>query len=393
MQSVITIIFVILLMHQCVSFSFSSLLPPPPLPYYLFYYGYRFNPPPKSFQSRSSSSSSVSVISSSSPSAEIAPRRSLLQVTTDSVSFYIVVTANETKSTQAAVTLANATVEGFTSSVTPVFVPASCPANSISPEGSISVTQCYCQPGYEGNASNGSSCVPCPIDTFCASGKLGLCSANAHAPALSDSILDCSCYPGFYGNGSVSCTRCPVNSFCTGGGFARQVCTPNAISPSQSTGNTSCYCDRGFYGVENKPCTLCEPGSWCWTGIKNPCPYNSSSPYGSSKTSSCKCLDGFEDTPVMDNDNQSTSVCTLCHENVFCKVLSCPIPVYNTRLHFLLYARYYFQLTVAFFAFIAISTAPPPLSYHHVSPNHYYYHCMSRRPDLARWLNLHTVSL
>jgi len=262
-------------------------------------------------------------------------RRSLLQITSDSVSFYVVVTANETTPTQTAIMLqSNATVEGFTSSATPVFVPASCPANSISPEGSISVTQCYCLPGYEGNASDGSDCVPCRADTFCASGKLGLCPANSHAPALSDSILDCTCYPGFHGNGSISCTRCPVNYFCTGG-FAMEACTLNAISPAQSSSNASCYCDRGFYGERNYPCTLCEPGSWCWTGIKNPCPSNSSSSPGSSRISNCVCFDGFENSPVVDHDNQSTSICTSCHENVFCKVWNFPNPVYNTHIHFL----------------------------------------------------------
>ncbi len=255
------------------------------------------------------------------------PRRQLLQVTTDSVSFSIVIVANETATTQAAILKANATVEGYASSAPPVYVPASCPANSISPEGSTSVTQCTCLPGYEGDASNGTGCVPCPIDTFCASGKLGLCPANAYAPALSDSILDCSCYPGFYGNGSVACTRCPANSFCTGG-FALEACTLNAVSPPQSTGTMSCYCDRGFYGTNNTRCKLCEAGAWCWTGIKNQCPNNSSSLPGSSRVSNCVCLDGFEDTPIKDNLNESTSVCTVCRENVYCKV----IPVYNTRI-------------------------------------------------------------
>ena len=251
--------------------------------------------------------------------------RHLLQVTTDSVAFSVlVVGANDTTTTQAAILNANATVEGFTSSAPPVFVPASCPANSISPEGSISVTQCSCLPGYEGNASNGTDCAPCPIDTFCASGKLGLCPANAYAPALSDSILDCTCYPGFYGNGSVACTRCPANTFCIGGFAPVEACTLNAVSPPQSTSPSACYCDRGFYGVNNTQCKLCKAGSWCWTGIMNPCPNNSSSPQGSSRISQCVCLDGLEDTPIMDNLNETTSVCTVCHENAYCKV----IPVY-----------------------------------------------------------------
>ena len=298
--------------------------------------------------------------------------RSLLQVTTDSVSFSVVIATNDTSNTQAAMLKANLTVEGFTSAAPPVYVPASCPANSISPEGSISVTQCSCLPGYEGNASTGADCIPCPIDTFCASGKLGLCPAHAHAPALSDSILDCACYAGFYGNGSVSCSLCPSNSFCTGG-FAIDVCVQNAVSPAQSTGNTSCYCDRGFYGVNNNPCVLCNAGSWCWTGIKNSCPANSTSKPGSSRISECVCLNGFHNTPIFDHENQSTSVCTVCPENAFCKVFRSPNPVYNIHPHPHTNAR---MSTTFLFAAIRFTGI----------------HCLSGRADVSRWYHLHCVS-
>lgn len=259
------------------------------------------------------------------------PRR-LLQVTTDSIEFSVVITANESQATQTAILNANITVEGYSSSAPPVEVLATCPANSISPVGSTVITQCTCIPGYEGNASAGSACTPCLEDTFCASGKLGLCPANAHAPALSDSILDCVCYPGFSGDGSVACSRCPANAFCTGGS-AFDACTPNAVSPVQSTVNTSCYCDRGFYGVNNNPCVLCEQGSWCWTGIKNQCPADSASIAGSSRVSDCVCTDGFSSVSITDSNNQTSSVCAVCFEGVYCKVIHSTNLVYNTSLH------------------------------------------------------------
>ena len=218
--------------------------------------------------------------------------RSLLQVTTDSVSFSIVIATSETNKTQEAMLKANLIVEGFASTALPVFIPDKCPANSISPEGSISITQCTCLPGYEGNASAGANCVPCPIDTFCASGKLSPCPAHAHAPALSDSSMDCTCDAGFYGNGSVSCSVCPSNSFCAGG-FAIEACVQNAVSPTQSTANTSCYCDGGFYGVNNNTCNLCTAGSWCWMGVQTSCPANSSSKPGASQISECVSLEEF----------------------------------------------------------------------------------------------------
>ena len=266
----------------------------------------------------------------------LSARRHLLQVTTDSISFSVVVLSNDTAAaSNAIITNVNSTVEGYTSSAPPVYVPASCPANSISPPGSVSVTQCTCLPGYQGDASQGTDCLPCPINTFCASGKLGLCPAHAFAPVRSVSVMDCTCYPGFYGNGSVSCSLCPANSFCTGG-FALEVCVQNAVSPVQSTSNASCYCDSGYFGVYNAPCELCSAGSWCWTGIKNSCPANSSSKPGASRVSDCACLDSFLDTPVTDNDNQSTSVCTVCPTNGYCKVLIpyiTPARTFHTHAH------------------------------------------------------------
>ena len=310
---------VLVLLQICLhasAISFGSLVP----------FGFKFNTPTQ-YPSQKPSNHATVVVS-----------RRLLQVVTDSVKFSVILTGNETNAIQAAMLKGNLTIEGFTSSSPAVYIPASCPANSISPEGSVSVTQCTCLPGYEGDASKGTSCSPCPMDTFCASGKLGLCPANSHAPAISDSILDCACYPGFYGNGSVACTRCPINSFCTGG-FALDVCVPNAVSPVQSTDNTSCYCDRGFYGVNNNPCILCDIGSWCWTGIKNRCPSNSSSRPGTSRVSECICLDGFLDTPIPDHDNQSTSVCTICQEDAYCKVICFTNLVYNPPLHTHTYAQ------------------------------------------------------
>ena len=254
--------------------------------------------------------------------------RRLLQVTTDSIDFSVLVPTNETNTTQAAILGANLTFEGYTSSTAPALVLATCPANSISPEGSTTVSQCTCLAGYQGNASNGTDCSPCPQNTYCASGRLGLCPAHANAPALSDSNADCSCDPGFTGDGS--CSQCPANSFCTGGS-ALTACTPNAVSPVQSTVNSSCYCDRGYYGVDNNPCVQCEPGSWCWTGIKNQCSANRMSAAGSSRATDCICLDGFQDLVVVDNANQSTSVCTACPANSFCKVFNSRNPIYNTH--------------------------------------------------------------
>ena len=269
------------------------------------------------------------LLGSASATYHAAPRR-LLQVTTDSIDFSVLIVSNETNATQEAILRANLTMEGFSSASPPVATLATCPENSISPEGSVAVTQCTCLPGFQGNASNGTGCTPCPRDTFCASGSLGLCPANANAPALSDSVQDCACNPGFTGDGAVSCRQCPPDAFCAGGS-ALEACTPGAVSPAQSSAGAACYCDRGYYGVGNSPCVRCEPGSWCWTGVKNQCSANRGSASGSTRSSDCICLDGFVDVAVIDNANQSTRVCTTCPADSFCKVFDSRIPVYNAR--------------------------------------------------------------
>ncbi len=304
-------------------------------------------------------------------------RRALLQVTTDSIDFSVLVPTNQTNATQEAIINANLTFEGFTSASPPELVLATCPANSISPEGSTSLSQCTCLPGYQGNASAGADCTPCAENTYCASGILGLCPANAHAPALSDSNLDCVCNPGFSGDGSTVCNPCPANSYCPGGAVL-VACTPNAVSPPESSHNTSCYCDRGYYGVDNNLCVQCEAGSWCWTGIKNLCAANRISTPGSSRDSDCVCLDGFEDLVVVDNANLTTSVCTVCEENTYCKVCISRNPVYNTHPHALLNDA----LSHLHYFGIAFTAIPCQRTNHYVS----------RRRDLIRQHHLCRLS-
>ena len=178
--------------------------------------------------------------------------RRLLQVTTDSISFSVVFAASDTNATQTAMTNANSIIEGFASSTPTVHIPASCPANSISPAGSISVSQCYCLPGYMGNAFNGSSCTPCPVDTFCIDGTLSLCPTNAHTPAASDSILDCNCEPGYFRTNVYQCVTCPAGSRCSNnllstcpsGSYSNpgsSECTPCPLGTFQaSTGSPEC---------------------------------------------------------------------------------------------------------------------------------------------------------
>ena len=263
-------------------------------------------------------------------------RRRLLQQMADTLSVSFEVEAAETAIIQAAVVSAGVVVEGYTA-ITPtgtavVAPPLSCPENGTSPEGSTSLEQCFCKPGYQGDAAAGTPCTPCPSNTFCSGGIINLCSVNALAPAMSDSADDCACVPGFYGNPS-SCQQCPANSFCPGGLNASK-CTNNAVSPAQSTSGDACYCNPGYIGNKNTPCTLCTPGSWCWTGVANSCPANSLTLPGASRASECSCVDGFKTQFSTDLYGiVVTKTCQQCGANTYCKVHPPTKFVYNTHPH------------------------------------------------------------
>ena len=260
-------------------------------------------------------------------------KRRLLQQTSDTLAVSFVVPSAETTAIQAAVVDAGITVEGYTpissSGAAVIASPLTCPENATSPEGSTTIKQCVCKPGYQGDAAAGTPCSPCPPNTFCSGGLINLCSANALAPAMSDSVDDCACVPGFYGNPS-SCQQCPANSFCPGGLTASK-CTNNAVSPVQSTSGDACYCDPGYVGTRNAPCTLCTPGSWCWTGIPNTCPANSLTPPGASRASECSCVDGFKTQLSTDLQGLVTKTCLQCAANTYCKVRTPTNFVYNTH--------------------------------------------------------------
>ena len=245
------------------------------------------------------------------------PQRKLLQINNDTLAVDFVVPPNETSSVNNAIESQNLTIQGYTSTVPAPPLMLSCPNGSSSGEGSSSLADCACLPGYEGNASNGSDCILCRNGTYCESGRLSLCPENAYSAPGSDSFFNCSCRPGFYGN--TTCTQCPENAFCPGG-MPIYNCTPKAIAPVQSTGPGACYCDRGYYGVANVPCQGCENGTWCWTGIRNVCPLYSTSAELSNRITDCGCDDGHEAIMGVDSFGRDTRVCNLCGEATFCKV-------------------------------------------------------------------------
>ncbi len=265
--------------------------------------------------------------------SETSGRRHLTQISAmdDSLEISMVVSTNQTSAAQEIIAAANMTVQGFMDA-TVVDVPvveAECPMNSTSPIGAISLRECFCMPGYRGNASLGTPCSPCDIGEYCSGGIMGLCPPTTTAPPMSNDADDCVCNLGFYGPAN-NCQQCPPNSYCMGG--KRFNCTANAVSPAQSANPQSCFCKAGLYGIDNQPCQSCPPGFWCPGGAQNVCPANWTSNANSSLATDCFCQDGFESVSTRDSSGHAINVCQACADSTYCKVRSSPIPIYNTPI-------------------------------------------------------------
>jgi hypothetical protein len=253
-------------------------------------------------------------------------RRRLLQMdsSVNVLGLSFVVPTNDTAAVTESFAAVGMTVQGYVA-VAPTYQnmtttpPLSCPDNATSPEGSISIFQCVCKPGYQGFASAGTPCSPCPPGKFCSGGLIDLCAANAIAPPMSDAADDCACMPGFYGH-RLACKQCPAKHFCSGGVLNATKCPSNAVSPVQSTSSDACSCVAGYEGNGGSQCTLCPLGSWCWGGIANTCPADSVSAVGAKSDLDCLCKDGYRLYLTTDGRRLVTRNCVWCSENTYCKV-------------------------------------------------------------------------
>jgi len=88
---------------------------------------------------------------------------------------------------------------------------SACPANSLSPAGSILNTTCTCNPGYTG--ADGGDCTACEAGTFKAlsgSGACGECPTDSSPDA---GYTACVCNSGY--TGTTVCTACPAGTYKT----------------------------------------------------------------------------------------------------------------------------------------------------------------------------------
>ena len=212
-----------------------------------------------------------------------------------------------------------------------------CPTNAISDEASPGLSNCKCQAGFYGNASQGMACTVCPAgsngqesataraDCVCNQGYYGdpaqnitcrACPANsAPNPSVVSPryIQDCVCNAGHYGNptpfSDPACQACPSDTYNANLGMPAlancTACPPNSTSPLASAGRGSCMCDRGFFGnlaSDGVFCEQCPLGTYGPTqgalseGMCRFCPPNSAARFGSVAVSvfDCACNQGYQ---------------------------------------------------------------------------------------------------
>lgn len=224
-----------------------------------------------------------------------------------------------------------------------------CPAFTQSGEGSGSIWQCVCQPGYAASLSStaGYVCTPCAAGSYqaevnstacqlCAAGKF----SSASAASSADTCQECAAGEYTTVPGTSECLLCPESTWqdtSQADATARE-CTPcpsnSSHSLSASTSILDCVCHPGFWRPEGslicQPCTegyYCEGGNariacpvnqWSYSGAAecSQCPANSESLVsvgstggGLTSPDQCQCNPGFTGT--------GGGGCTICPAGTF----------------------------------------------------------------------------
>lgn len=136
-----------------------------------------------------------------------------------------------------------------------------CPAHATTTDvAQVNITACACEVGYTGSMlSEAPGCSACPHDTFKDVRGSSVCqSCPSHSSTDGSSAVSlrggCKCAPGYTGDLSVSgssCEPCPPNTFKAGFGTANCVpCPNNSTSPAESGEMSACVCDVGYTRVD-----------------------------------------------------------------------------------------------------------------------------------------------
>ena len=195
---------------------------------------------------------------------------------------------------------------------------------------------CTCSPGYAQDTPI--SCVPCSVGRYCILGSSTACPANSISPERSSTLSSCICNIGYSGPNGGLCSACPANSYNTLGGSNACTCNISYYGPSggpcsacttQSNGvytgsgttATNCpfSCNVGYYGPSVGPCVSCQAltnGVYNGSGTTSTnCPFKCNLGYMKSGTSCItgvvkSCSAGYE-TSV------DYTTCDVCREGTY----------------------------------------------------------------------------
>ena len=196
-----------------------------------------------------------------------------------------------------------------------------CTDNAISPPGSMSAMECFCDRGYEG--VNNSICVACDPGTWCWTGILNHCPDNSNSSMRSSFLKNCTCNPGYSGNdgdvcspclpgmvkpsqGSENCTSCVTGSTYQTAAAATS-CVDCTVCPDAQFAGQLCVADADVV------CAQCPDNFQCSLNVKTACPFPSVS-HNASSYLDCRCPEGTFGQVLSDVDAQ----CGSCPLGAFC---------------------------------------------------------------------------
>ncbi|EKX34852.1 hypothetical protein GUITHDRAFT_119038 [Guillardia theta CCMP2712] len=183
--------------------------------------------------------------------------------------------------------------------------------------GGVSLSSCYCLPGYTGLDCN--PCGPGYYKEVVGSGSCQACPPGYFQPvqAATSPARCLPCSLGYYSDVNASrspCTACPINTYADT--LASVQCTPCQGNSSSSEGAISqsrCLCNPGYDAYSpgvcepcsvgyykgslgNVACQICPDGYYSDHGATTACtvcPANSWAPTGSATVSACLCIPGY----------------------------------------------------------------------------------------------------
>ena len=204
-----------------------------------------------------------------------------------------------------------------------------CPRNSTSKNGSKTVTDCKCIPGYSGNLictpcaagtykvdEGPTACSPCPSETYSTvegATSISKCKACPSRTSSDEGAEECECVAGFYPISQVDsvCAPCEPGTFKPGRGneICAETCGLHETSAAGATSASDCFCSRGFTRALGL-CTACEAGTYKSQDGDSVCQPCAEGTYSDeTAATSCRSCPGAYDTSEQGSRDASSCVC------------------------------------------------------------------------------------